>query len=217
MLFLTKIGLSIHIVVNFTQQTHACACVRMVQNNWKHPKISKKVPFSSCAQEAHEEKRKKKFGGQQFGATPKSWLTPKRWLLIWNCVVFVVFCAFFYMHLLCARWYSLKNFITHFRVFSIVFDHANACASMHSLDEIHNIYITFTLQSMVVRKLPKVTLVGECIPPNKAVCRDHCRCPAAFILLFFSKRGIFTLSPLLWVFKTLSFIWYHVDLPCLPY
>ena len=48
-------------------------------------------------------------------------------------------------------------------------------------------------------------------------CRDHCCCPAPFILLRFGKRGIFTRSPLPWVFKTLSFFCYHVDLPRLPY
>ena len=31
-----------------------------------------------------------------------------------------------------------KVFFTHFRVFLIVFDHVNACASMHCLVEIHN-------------------------------------------------------------------------------
>ena len=30
----------------------------------------------------------------------------------------------------------------------------------------------------------------------------------------FGKRGIFTRSPLLWVFETLSFLCYHVHLPC---
>ena len=29
----------------------------------------------------------------------------------------------------------------------------------------------------------------------------------------FGKRGIFTRSPLLWVFETLSFLCYHVHLP----
>ena len=35
-------------VVYFDQQTHAWACVRMVENNKKHSKMMKKVPFSSC-------------------------------------------------------------------------------------------------------------------------------------------------------------------------
>ena len=35
----------------------------------------------SC--KASEEKWRKKFVGQQLGVTPRSWLTPKRWLLIW--------------------------------------------------------------------------------------------------------------------------------------
>ena len=36
---------------------HACACSCMVKNNQKHLRMSKKVPFSSCTQEAQEEKR----------------------------------------------------------------------------------------------------------------------------------------------------------------
>ena len=52
---------------------------------------------------------------------------------------------------------------------------------------------------------------------SNSYCRDHCRCPAPFILPCLGKRGIFTRSPLLWVFETLSFICYHVDLPRLPY
>ena len=39
------------------------------------------------SRKAREEKRKKKFVGQRLGVTPKSWLTPKRWLLIWNFFV----------------------------------------------------------------------------------------------------------------------------------
>ena len=38
----------------------------------------------SC--KAHEEKQRKQFVGQRLGVIPKSWLTPKRWLLIWNFV-----------------------------------------------------------------------------------------------------------------------------------
>ena len=30
--------------------------------------------------------RRKKFVGQRLGVTPNRWLTPKRWLLIWNFV-----------------------------------------------------------------------------------------------------------------------------------
>ena len=36
-------------------------------------------------------KKKKKFVGQRLGVTPKSWLTPKRWLLIWNLKPFAHF------------------------------------------------------------------------------------------------------------------------------
>ena len=41
-------------VVYFDQRTHACACVRMVENDQKHSKMSKKVPFSSCVREAYK-------------------------------------------------------------------------------------------------------------------------------------------------------------------
>ena len=114
----------------------ANACLRMVENDQKHLKMSKKVPFSSCTREALDEKRRKKFVGQRLGVTPKSWLTPKCWLLIWN---FAVFCSFCYMSVSCA-WRKMfwKNFFNDFRMFLIVFGHANACASMCSLVEIHN-------------------------------------------------------------------------------
>ena len=36
----------------------------------------------SC--KTHEEKQRKNFVGQPLGVSPKSWLTPKGWLLIWN-------------------------------------------------------------------------------------------------------------------------------------
>ena len=80
------------IVVYFDQQTHACACVRMVENDQKHKKIMKKVPFCSCTPEAHERLTKKN----------------KEKIIMYANLV-------------------------NFGVFLIVFDHVNACASMHSL------------------------------------------------------------------------------------
>ena len=43
------------------------------------------------SRKAHKEKRRKIFVGQRLGVTPKSksWLTPKRWLLIWIFVFYV--------------------------------------------------------------------------------------------------------------------------------
>ena len=68
---------------------HACACIRMVENDQKQSKAMKKVPFSSCRREAHKrltkknkEKQIKQFVGQRLEVTPNRWLTPKRWLLI---------------------------------------------------------------------------------------------------------------------------------------
>ena len=46
--------------------------------------MMKKVPFMRGTQEAYKEKQRKKFVGQRLRVTPNSWLTPKRWLLIWN-------------------------------------------------------------------------------------------------------------------------------------
>ena len=46
-------------VVYFNQQMHACACIQMVKNDNKHSKKMNKVPFSTCAREAHERGMKK--------------------------------------------------------------------------------------------------------------------------------------------------------------
>ena len=46
-------------VVYFDQQMHACACVRIVENDQKHWKMKKKVPFPSCVLEAHVRLMKK--------------------------------------------------------------------------------------------------------------------------------------------------------------
>ena len=43
----------------FDQQTHACACVRMVENDKKHSKMMKKVLFLLFAREAHVRRMKK--------------------------------------------------------------------------------------------------------------------------------------------------------------
>ena len=52
-------------VVYFDQQTHACACVSMVENDEKHWKmIEKSTFFIMCTRgtrEAYEEKQRKKF------------------------------------------------------------------------------------------------------------------------------------------------------------
>ena len=52
------------------------------KNYQKHSKMSKKVPFLSCAREAYKRltkknkgKQRKKFVGQRLGVTPNRWLT----------------------------------------------------------------------------------------------------------------------------------------------
>ena len=49
---------------------------------------------------------------------------------------FFIFPHAFYMSLLCTRW--KRYFFHHFRMFFIVFNHVNACASMYSLVKVHN-------------------------------------------------------------------------------
>ena len=49
-----------------------------------------------------------------------------------------LFSSFLFVSLSYAWW--KKYFFTHFTMILIVFDHANACASMRSLVEIHNTY-----------------------------------------------------------------------------
>ena len=41
------------IVVYFDQQTHACTCICMVENDKKRLKMIKNILFSSCVREAH--------------------------------------------------------------------------------------------------------------------------------------------------------------------
>ena len=53
------------IVVYFDQQMHACACISMVENNEKHSKMMKKLPFPSCAREAHVRRMKNKNPNEQ--------------------------------------------------------------------------------------------------------------------------------------------------------
>ena len=51
-----------NLVEKYCPTTHYMSIVvyfDMVENDQKHSKMSKKVPFSSCTREAHEEKRKK--------------------------------------------------------------------------------------------------------------------------------------------------------------
>ena len=93
----------------------ASACVPMVEIDWKHWKIMKKLPFPLYTRKAHEEKR------QLLGVTPNCW--PTNFFF-----VFFIFLCVPYVSLSWEWW--KRYFLTHFRVFLIVFDYANACASM---------------------------------------------------------------------------------------
>ena len=86
-------------------------CISTSENKQKHSKMSKKVPFSSCAREALDDNKSPNkqpaFGSHSHSLTNK------------------LFSSFFIKSLSCAWW--KRYFFTHFQVFFIVFDHANAC------------------------------------------------------------------------------------------
>ena len=79
----------------------------MVKNDKKHLEMTKKGPFSSCAWEAYEEKRWKKFVGQRMGVTPKSWSTPNAGVAH---LEFCCFCTFFYMSNACELYKFFSSF-----------------------------------------------------------------------------------------------------------
>ena len=127
---------------------NTCLCMRLHgRKQWKTFENYEKSTFSivrtrgSC--KTNEEKRRKKFVGQRLGVTLKSPLTPKSWLLIWKIVVLILFLHNPRMWVKPIFIYLKKVLFNDFWMFFIVFDHANACASMWFLVEIHNNYIWF--------------------------------------------------------------------------
>ena len=81
---------------------HPVLCIltskRMVENNWEHSKMSKKVPFSSCAQEAHvrltkknEEKWKKSLLVSDWEWLPKAGWHPNAGCSFGILLFFVLF------------------------------------------------------------------------------------------------------------------------------
>ena len=98
-------------VVYFDQQTHTCACVRMVKNDKKAFENEEKVPFLSCARgscKTHEEK----------SLLVSDW----EWLPKAGCSF--GFLLFFFMRL---TWASCAH--DEKGTFFIILDHANACTS----------------------------------------------------------------------------------------
>ena len=96
--------------------------------------------------EAHKEKwRKMK---KNLLVSHWEWLPKAGWhlkagysfgILLFSVPFFFIFLLFFVSLSCASRTHDEKDtFFTHFRVFSIVFDHANMSASMHLLVKIHN-------------------------------------------------------------------------------
>ena len=96
-------------------------------------------PANACLHmHSHGRKRQKTFKNDEksiFYERHKRGLRRKTKKSLFASVFFVFLCESL-VSLSCAWW--KRYFFIHFQVFSIVFDHVNACASMHSLVEIHN-------------------------------------------------------------------------------
>ena len=85
------------IVVYFDQRMHACACVCMVENDQKHSKMSKKVPFSSCTQEAHE-RLSMKNEEKSLLVSDWEWLPKAGWHPNAGCSFGILFFLFLLLH-----------------------------------------------------------------------------------------------------------------------
>ena len=122
----------------FDQQTHACACIGMVDNNnKKRSKIIKNILFSSCIWGALIVTRgpcaKLVEITLNLSGVTSFWVSTSIWESLLNAKK-LHFSSYFYVGL---TWASR----THEEIlepFFIIFDHANTCASIPSLVEIHN-------------------------------------------------------------------------------
>ena len=105
-------------VVYFDQQTHACAYVCMVENNQKHSKVSKKVLFSSCTQEAHvrlTRKAKKKVCWSAIGSDSQKRVDTQMLLFL---LIFKCFWSFWTMRIhaqACVCWLKYTTYQTIWR------------------------------------------------------------------------------------------------------
>ena len=103
--------------------------------------------FSTCTSHVHDDVlwktlQKKNKKEQNSKWAPSVWVSTSFWEsppIADQQTFFFVFLREPYLSLSCAWW--KRYFLTHFQVFLIVFDHGNACTSMHSLVEIHNIWL----------------------------------------------------------------------------
>ena len=102
--------------------------------------------------------RKKKFqmSNQRLGVNQLLGVTPN----CWPTNFFSVFLCVPYVSLSCEWW--KRYFFTHFRVFLIIFDHVNSCASMRSLVKIHNIYFQFLLSCTTTLPPLVMFLLNKC-------------------------------------------------------
>ena len=120
-------------VVYFDQQTHACACICMVENDEKHWKMMKKVPFLSCAREAHVRSMKK--SEEKTKLATSIWVSASFWesLPIADQQNLFFFFSSQALHKPLVR--MMEKVLFHdFHCFRP----CKRCASMHSLVEIHN-------------------------------------------------------------------------------
>ena len=112
--------------------------VFMVENDRKHLKMSKKYLFHHAHERLMMKKNEEKVCWSAIGSDSKSLVGTQ------TLVAHLEFCCFlfFFLHapLMCT--------MIHFQMFLIVFDHANVCASMCSLVEIHNSTLIFAFSAL---------------------------------------------------------------------
>ena len=137
------------IVVYFDQQTHAWACVRMVENDQNHCKMSEKVLFHHAY-----ERLTNKIEEKSLLVSDWEWLLKAGWHLKAGCSFGILLFLFFFQHAPLVRMIMFpKKFLTHYSNCSmkklpskfymqvIVF---NACSE----GEVENVYLTYSLYTV---------------------------------------------------------------------
>ena len=80
-----------YILTSKCMLVNAFAWSKTMKNIQCHEKSNFFIMHTRGSCKGHERKRRKKIVGQRFGVTPRSWLSPKSWLLSCNVVVFQSF------------------------------------------------------------------------------------------------------------------------------
>ena len=156
------------------QDTPLLCILTMVKNDEKHSKMMKKVPLLSCAWEAHVRHMKK---------NEEKSLLVSNWEFTWA-----------------SQTHNQKDTFSWFLIFSIVFDHANTCSSMHLLVKIHN--------------TPQIEKLWKCLTFTKS-------CSLIIIFFYYSRsceQNRFYMGTAVFSYVNKTENWWQIKLTnCLPY